>query len=83
MSRENDYITEARQFNRLLWAAINGLLALQPEWNALDYGTTLSPGEAQNAGIQPADVGAVVFDTANALKALMQEGHASNVCKLL
>lgn len=83
VGRENDYITEARAANRAIWNGINALKALQPEWNALDYGTTLDEGVSDNAGIAPSDVGAVVFDTADALAELLKSGHAANMAKLL
>ena len=53
------------------------------EWNALDYGTTLDAGEGENAGIVRADVGAVVFGTADALRTVLNSGHATNMAKLL
>lgn len=83
MSREQDYITEARAANRAIWDGINTLVALQREWNALDYGTTLDDGAGDNTGVVRAEVGAVVFDTANALVTLLNTGHATNMAKLL
>ncbi len=81
--REQEYIAQARAANRKIWDGINELKALQPEWNALDYGTTLDEGSGENAGITAAEVGAVVFDTANALTTLLAGGHATNMAKLL
>jgi len=81
--RQADYITEARQAARALWDAILKLEALQSEWNALDYGTTLSDGEGENSGYTKTEVGAVVFDTANAMRGVLNAGHATNVAKLL
>ena len=83
MAREQNYITEARQLNKQVWDGINGLVALQREWQALDYGNTLDEGEGENTGITGAEVGAVVFDTANALVAVLNQGHATNLAKLL
>lgn len=83
MSREQDYITAARAANKAVWDGINALVALQREWNALDYTGTLPDGEGENAGYTKAEVGAVVFDTANALVALLGTGHATNMGKLL
>lgn len=83
MAREQDYITLARQANQAIWDGINTLVALQREWNALDYGTTLDAGEGENLGITAAEVGAVVFDTATALVATLNAGHATNMAKLL
>lgn len=81
--RSQDYITLVRQNNRALWDALNNLVALQREWQALDYGNTLPDGEGDNAGITPPEVGAVAFDTANALVAVLNAGHATNMAKLL
>ena len=83
MSRQADYISEARAANRQVWDGINALKALQREYNALDYGNTLPDGSGENEGISKAEVGAVVFDTANALVTLLDAGHATNMAKLL
>lgn len=84
MSRESDYITEARQANRELWNAINTLVALQREWNALDYGNTLDDFQGENADLTKEQVGAVIFDTANAIVSnVLSAGHATNMAKLL
>lgn len=83
MSREQDFITEARAANSAIWNGINELVALQREWNALDYGNTLDAGEGANEGITVSEVGAVTFDTANALVAVLNGGHATNMAKLL
>ena len=56
---------------------------MQREYNALDYGNTLPDGSGENEGISKAEVGAVIFDTANALVALLDTGHATNMAKLL
>ena len=81
--RPQDYISVVRQNNKQLWDALNNLVALQREYNALDYGTTLPDGEGDNTGITKEEVGAVVFDTANALVAVLAAGHATNMAKLL
>lgn len=83
MSRESDFITIARQHNRAIWDGINALVALQREYNALDYGNTLDDGVGDNTGITGAEVGAVVFDTANAFVAVLAAGHATNMARLL
>lgn len=83
MARESDFITLARQHNKAIWDGINSLVALQREWNALDYGSTLDAGVDGNEGIKAAAVGAVVFDTANALVAVLNSGHSTNMAKLL
>jgi len=81
--RQADYITIVRQKNRALWDSLNELVALQREWNALDYLNTLEPGEGENVGITSAEVGAVVFDTANAFVTVLNAGFATNMAKLL
>ena len=81
--RPQDYITLARQNNKQLCDALNNLIAVQREYNALDYGNTLEDGEGDNTGITKAEVGAVVFDTANALAAVLAAGHSTNMAKLL
>lgn len=83
MAREQDYISEVRALNRQVWDGINGLKALQREWNALDYGTTLDNGEGDNTGISGADVGAVVFATTDAFITVLDAGSATNMSKLL
>ena len=83
MARESDFISEARAANRKVWEGINALIALQREWNALDYGNTLDPGTGENEGITNVEVGAVVFDSANALVTTLNAGHATNMAKLL
>ena len=83
MSRESDFITEARTHARALWNAVNALEALQKEHVALDYGTTLDDGDGENEGITKSMVGSVVFDTANAVRAVLNAGHATNVARLL
>lgn len=82
-SREQDYISTARELNRQIWNGINQLKSLQREWNALDYGSTLEDGVGANDGITGTEVGAVVFGTADALIAVLDGGHATNMAKLL
>lgn len=83
MARGQDFITLARQQNKNIWDAINSLVAMQREWNALDYGNTLEDGEGSNSGYTADEVGGVVFDTANAFVAVLAAGHATNMAKLL
>ena len=83
MAREQDFISEARAANRAIWDGINALVALQREWSALDYGTTLDDGAGTNTGGTRTEVGAVVFDTANAMVTLLGTGHATNMANLL
>ena len=83
MGRQQDYYTLARNHNKAIWDGINALVALQREWNALDYGNTLEPGAGANLGLTDTEVGAVVFDTANAMVGVLAAGHATNMAKLL
>ncbi len=82
-ARQSDYITEARQLAQQLWASINGLEALQREWNALNYTETLTEFTGANESLVVGDVSGVVFDTTNALTTLLGSGHATNIAKLL
>lgn len=82
-ARQSDYISLARESNRKVWEGINELVALQREWNAEDYGTTLADGVGANEGITKAQVGAVVFDTADALVQVLNAGSATNMANLL
>ena len=55
-----------------------------PRYTGLNtVGYTLPDGSGENDGITKAEVGAVVFDTANALVTLLNAGHATNMAKLL
>ena len=83
MSRQSDYITIARQEKKKLWDAVNALKALQLEYNALDYGSTLPDGVGENEGYTKSEVGAVVFATTDAILSLFSAGHATNLAKLL
>jgi len=83
MARGQDFITLARQHNKAIWDGINALVAMQREWNALDYGNTLPDGEGGNADYTADEIGAVVFDTANAFVAVLGAGHATNMARLL
>lgn len=82
-NRHQDYISTVRAANKAIWDGINTLVALQREWNALDYGNTLPAGEGANEGVSRAEVGSVTFDTANALVAVLAAGHATNMANLL
>ncbi len=83
MARSDDYITAARNANRDIWNGINALVALQREWNAEDYGNALADGTGANAGITKVIIGAVIFDSANALVTTLDTGVATNMAKVL
>jgi hypothetical protein len=83
MSQADNYYNNVRAANRQIWDGLHALLTLQAQHNALDYGNTLPDGEGNNAGLTKVEVGAVTFDTANALKTVLNSGHATNMAKLL
>jgi len=88
MSRQSDFVTLARQETRNLWNAWLELKSMQEEWNALDYANTLGDEDdafaGENEGLSASEVGAVIFDTANAIDTeVMDAGHATNMAKLL
>lgn len=79
MARTQDFVSEAQAHTRILWNALNALEVMQREAMALDYATTLG---TQN-GLESADVIAVVFTTVDAMRTLLNAGHATNMAKLL
>lgn len=84
MSRQQDFITLARQHAAAIWEASTALLEMQKEWNALDYSNTLEDGTGGNAGYTAVEVGAVVFATADEIKLrILDTGHATNLANLL
>lgn len=83
MARSSDYITEVRNATRKFWDAYQTLKSHQMEWDALAYGDNLPDGLGENSGITKDEVGAVVFDTANAIEVVMNDGHKTNLAKLL
>lgn len=82
-SRQQDYITLARDHTRKLWAAINDLEGMQNEWSAQDYSNNLDDGTGANEGVTAADVGAVVNTSISALRTWLAAGHATNFTNLL
>lgn len=83
MSRQSDYISEVRSAATQLWNALNTLVDHQREWDALNYGSTLADGVDGNAGITATQVGAVVFDSANAIVTVLNTGVATNIAAVL
>jgi hypothetical protein len=81
--RSNAIYTEAREAATKVWEGIQTFKALQAEWNAGDLGNTLPPGENVNAGLARAQIGSVIFDTADALETVLSAGSATNIQKLL
>jgi hypothetical protein len=82
-AQSQNYISSVCADARALWNALNNLKAKQRQWNALNYSTTLSEGAGANEGLTAVEVGAVVFDTTNAIEAVLNDGHAANLAKLL
>jgi hypothetical protein len=82
-ARDSEYYDKVRQSSKALWNAINDLQELQRQWNALDYSNTLTEGVGTNEGLTKTEIGAVVFDTANAMQAVLNAGHGTNLAKLL
>jgi hypothetical protein len=79
MSRKDEFVADARRYTRAIWDNLAMLEALQREAIALDYTNTLGT----QGGLESADVLAVVSTTANALRGLLNSGHATNMAKLL
>jgi ribonuclease HI len=89
-ARKANFKTHTREATRQLWNALQNLKGLQAEWTAQDYGNTLGTDEAnpdgsgsEHVGLAPAAFGAVLFATTDAIDALMDAGHATNVTNIL
>lgn len=87
-TRKHGFTSEVRDAAKSIWEGLNKLKSLQREWNALDYGNGnpdigLGPGVDSNLGYDQAEVGSVVFATADAIEALFATGHATNIANLL
>ena len=81
---QEEYLTKARIAAEKVWEGILELERLQPEYSAMDYGNNLAtPTTGPNTGITRQQIGAAVFDTANALRGLLNSGHATNLARLL
>jgi hypothetical protein len=79
-ARQDAFKAQVRALNAQVWNGIRDLQALQGESNALDYGTTLETTDGEpTAG----ELLAVVFATADALRTVLNAGHATNMAKLL
>lgn len=77
------YIADIIRNTRQFWTAYEFLKAQQDQWNAGDYLNKLIDGDASNNNVTTAAVGAVVFDTMNAIATLLSQGYATNITKLL
>ena len=83
-TRQNEFISEARRAARNVWEGVLQLKALQAEWNAENYGSTLAtPTAGFNEGITKTIVGAGVFAGADGVEAVLDGGLAANFADLL
>mgnify|MGYP001496523906 CR=1 FL=1 len=78
-----DHITNVRTQARTIIEAISELDSLRSEWDALGLSGTLTPENfvGENEGLMGDDI-AGVYTTHAALKALMAQGHATNLYKV-
>lgn len=77
------FINDACTYTKQFWTAYEALKSMQDQWNALDYGSTLMDGSNSNGTVTAASVGAVLFDSMNAITTVMATGVATNLAKLL
>lgn len=80
---QQQFYAAARAAATAIWDAYHECLSLQTQWNSLNYGATLEPGDGVHLGLTGTHVGSVVFDTTNAIKALIDAGHGTNLATLL
>ena len=78
--RQDQFIAEVRAAAKAVWDANQRLKAFKAEADALDYGATLV---APESGPTAAEILAVAYATNDALTALLEQGHATNLAKLL
>ena len=83
-AQKQAFINAARQAATEYWNAQETLIALQAEWNALDYANALVNGDftGDNEGLTAANIGSVVFDTANAMQVVFNAGNATNIARI-
>ena len=83
-ARQSDYITEVRQLTRQFWMAYQGLRAMQDEWHANDYTSTLETFEGENSELEATHISAVVFDTMDEVELrIFDTAHKTNLARLL
>ena len=81
----SDFYSNARDAARGFRDNLNAFLALQTQFTYGDYGpegeNPLPDGAADssNEGVTAAQISAAIFDTANAIKALLDGGHGANL----
>ena len=83
VKRQQNYITQVRDMADSFWKAYQFLLTAQGEWTAQNYAENLPDGTGANEGITADEVHLVVFDTANAIKEVMEGQHSTNITSLL
>jgi hypothetical protein len=84
-NQKQAFINAARAAADQLWNAEQTLLRLQAEWNALDYGNALDNATdftGDNEGLTREQIGAAVFDSADAIKAVFDAGTATNLARV-
>ena len=83
-AQKQAFINAARVAATNYWNAQATCEALQAEWNAMDYDNALVPADftGDNEGLTKAQIGAVVFDTANLIAAVFAAGSATNIARI-
>jgi len=84
-ARQKQYYIDTIIANRKIWQGINELQALKKEGDAMDLGNTLPDGE-QDIDLEhvtAAQLLSVVYSTSDALQAVLNSGHATNMARLL
>jgi hypothetical protein len=85
-TRGDTYVSDVRASVRSFWESYQHLRSCQDEWNAQDYGNTLAgqlDPAGPNADVTAVQVGSAVFDAMNAVKTVMDAGHATNITNIL
>jgi hypothetical protein len=80
-ARQSDWISLVRQQSTTLIETVDALNALRSEYDALDYGNTLTDDDfaGANEDVTIAEIQAVIGTTLDALNALLQAGHGTNL----
>jgi len=80
-NRPSDFVSQTRDLATTLLQTINGLDALRKEWDGMNYLDTLPPEafEGANSDVTKDEIAAVIGTTLDALNALLDEGHATNL----
>lgn len=88
-NRHEEFTSDVRQTARALWESHQHLKALKDEYAAQNFGSN-EPGQGLvidpdgvNAGVTKEELGSVLYATNDAIAALMNGGHATNVTAVL